>query len=167
MISLSPKPMTRSRTRITASGAADGVAGAAVAGSGAIVARSIMSMSSIAAALVSHAGKEHREQTVGDDHHKNRFDDRRRHLPAKRLRRALHRKSFDRGDKADDQRHERRFDDADEKRAETDRRLQPREKSLRTDAAIAPGDAHSTEQSGDIGEERQERQADDQRREPR
>ena len=53
--------------------------------------------------------------------------------------------------------------------AETEwiRRLQPREKSLRTDAAIAPGDAHSTEQSGDIGEERQERQADDQRREPR
>ena len=54
-----------------------------------------------------------------------------------------------------------------EERVETDRRLQPRQKSLRTDAAIAPGDAHSAEQSGDIGKERQERQADDQREDAR
>src|SRR6059058_3990864 len=97
-ISLSPKPTTRSRTRITASGVA--TTGAALGTIGAATARSRIARSSIAALIV-QAGEEHREQTVGDDHHENRFHNRKRNLPAKRFCRTLYGKSFDRGDQAD------------------------------------------------------------------
>src|SRR3954451_12413802 len=140
-MSLSPKPTTRSRARITASGF--GVVGGAAEAIGAATARSRMSRSSIVmssiAALVMQAGEEHREDTVGDDHHENRFHHRGRDLPAERFRRALHGKSFDRCNEPDDQRHERRFHHTDHERADADRGLQARKKGFRTDAAIDPG----------------------------
>ena len=71
--------------------------------------------------------------------------------------------AFDRGDDADDQRHERRLDQAGEDGRQVDRDAQPVDEGCRRDVGIDPGDGDGAAECCEIGGDRQARQRDDQR----
>src|SRR5437588_11976405 len=99
---VSPKPTTRSRTRIATP----------------FVCAVIRSFPD--------RGEEHGEHAVEHDDQKDRLHDRGGGVPAEGLRPALHLEALDAGHDADDDRHERRLDDADLEGVERGPLLKPR-----------------------------------------
>src|SRR5271166_1754098 len=98
MTVVSPKPTTRSRTRMTGS---------------------LLAMSH------SNGGEEDCEKAVKNDHEKDRLHHRRGGLQPERLRAAFDLQPLGAGHDADDKRHEGRFDDANLEMGHGDGLVQP------------------------------------------
>ena len=98
---------------------------------------------------------------------KMRIDHRNRDLTAKRFGRALDPEPLDAGDQPDDQRHEGRLDQADQKSVEADIVLRPHQEGLETDAFVHIGGDHAAAEPRHVGDEGEQRQGKDQRQDAR
>src|SRR6185437_5678041 len=78
----------------------------------------------------------HREQAIEDDDDEDRFDHRGGDMLAQRFGAAAHLHALDRGDRADNHRHEGRLYQARENRADVDGGTQPVDKGGRRDTGI-------------------------------
>src|SRR5579871_2340444 len=112
-------------------------------------------------------GEEDGEHAIEHDDEEDRINHRGGGVLAERLGAAFHREPFDAGHHADQQRHERRLDHADDEVIERDDFAQPRQKRRRLNATVALGDQTAAPQRGDVAEEGKDRQADHERKNAR